>query len=208
MEKLTIKEFKKENNIEIIQKLMKINNGYITSKIITELGIHRMYLNIMVEKKMIEKVGKGIYIDISNMEDTYYIFSLETPKVIYSHMTALYFHGLSIIAPNDKYDISVPKKYYNSKIKKHNVFYRSSSDYELGIIEVKTPMGNEVKCYDIEKCICDIIKYRKRMDMEHVKYSIKEYLKRKDKNMIKLSEYSEKMGIRDEVMEFISVMYD
>lgn len=32
MEKITIKEFKNQSNIEIIQELMKINNGYITSK--------------------------------------------------------------------------------------------------------------------------------------------------------------------------------
>ena len=44
MEKMSIKEFKDQSNIEIIQELMKINNGYITSKQLTELGIHRMYL--------------------------------------------------------------------------------------------------------------------------------------------------------------------
>ncbi len=32
MEKMTIKEFKDQSNIEIIQGLMKVNNGYITSK--------------------------------------------------------------------------------------------------------------------------------------------------------------------------------
>ena len=47
MERMTIKEFKTENNIEIINGLMKINNGYITSKKLSDFGIHRMYLNIM-----------------------------------------------------------------------------------------------------------------------------------------------------------------
>ena len=32
MEKLTIKEFQDKSNIEIVEKLMKKNNGYITSK--------------------------------------------------------------------------------------------------------------------------------------------------------------------------------
>lgn len=56
MQLITIEEFKDQSNIEIIESILKINNGYITSKIISEFGIHRMYLNIMKEKGMIEKV--------------------------------------------------------------------------------------------------------------------------------------------------------
>lgn len=63
MEKMTIKEFKEESNIEIIESLMKMNNGYVTSKLLSELGIHRMYLNIMKGKGIIEKIGNGIYLD-------------------------------------------------------------------------------------------------------------------------------------------------
>ena len=123
-------------------------------------------------------------------------------------MTALYFHGLSIKAPNDKYDITVPNNYFNYKIKNHNVFYVDIDIYELGIMEVKTPMGNIVKAYDMERCICDIIRSRKRMDSEYVKYSIREYLKRKDKDIIKLSNYAEKMGIKDDVMDYLEVFYE
>ena len=47
MRKMSVKEFTDKSNIEIILELMKINNGYITSKQITELDIHRMYLKIM-----------------------------------------------------------------------------------------------------------------------------------------------------------------
>ena len=50
MEGMTIKEFKEENNIEVIESIMKINNGYVTSKELSNLGIHRMYLNIMVDR--------------------------------------------------------------------------------------------------------------------------------------------------------------
>ena len=208
MEKMTIKEFKEESNIEIIESIMKVNNGYVTSKQLTDLGIHRMYLNIMKNRNMIEKVGNGIYIDSSKMQDSYFVFGLELPNVIYSHMTALYFHGLSIKAPDDKYDITVPNNYFNYKIKNHDVFYVSNDIYELGLTEIKTPMGNKVRVYDIERCICDIIRSKNRMDSEHVKYSIREYIKRKDKDLIRLSKYADKMGIKKEVMDFVEIFYE
>ena len=208
MERMTIKKFKDQSNIEIIESIMKMNNGYVTSKELSNLGIHRMYLNIMKEKCMIEKVGNGIYIDSSKIEDSYFVLGLELSNIIYSHMTALYFHGLSIKAPNDKYDITVPNNYFNYKIKNHNVFYVDREIYELGLIQIDTPMGNKVKAYDMERCICDIIRSKNRMDSEHVKHSIREYVKRKDKDLVKLSKYAEKLGIRKEVMNYVEVFYE
>ena len=208
MERKIIKEFKNQSNIEIIESIMKMNNGYVTSKELSNLGIHRMYLNTMKEKGMIEKVGNGIYIDSSKIEDSYFVFGLELPNIIYSHMTALYFHGLSIKAPNDKYDITVPNNYFNYKIKNHNVFYVDKDIYELGLIQIDTQMGNKVKAYDMERCICDIIRSKNRMDSEFVKYSIREYVKRKDKDLVKLSKYAEKLGIKKEVMDYVEFFYE
>ena len=208
MERMAIKEFKDKSSIEIIESIMKMNNGYITSKELDNYGIHRMYLNIMWKKGIIEKVANGIYIDSKKIEDSYYVFSLSMPNAIYSHMTALYFHGLSIKAPNDKYDITVRKNYNSSHLKNHEVFYVSDDIYELGLTEVETPMGNKVKAYDVERCICDIIRSKNRMDSEHVKHSIREYIKRKDKDLVKLSQYAEKMGIKEEVMNYVEVFYE
>jgi hypothetical protein len=123
-------------------------------------------------------------------------------------MTALYFHNLSIKAPNSSFDITVTKKYNNHKLKNHNVFYVDDEFYNLGITEVMTPQGNMVKAYDVERCICDIIRSKKRMDSEHVKYSIKEYIKSRDKDLIKLSRYAEKMGIKNEVMNYMEIFYE
>lgn len=58
-------------------------------------------------------------------------------------------------------------------------------------------MGNKVKVYDKERCICDIIRY-----------SIREYIKRKDKDLIKISKYADKMGIKKEVMDFMELFYE
>lgn len=198
---------KNYNNIQILIRKMHLNNGYIIGKMLEDNNIHRMYLTIMIKEKLMEKVAKGVYIDSNIIPDSYYILGLSTPKIIYSHMSALYFHGLSIKAPDKSYDITVTKKYNVKKLKTHNVFYVGDDVYELGLIKVKTPMGNIIRCYDIERCICDVIRSKKRMDIEHIKYSVREYIKRKDKDIIKLNDYAKKLGIKDEVIEFVAMMY-
>ena len=149
-----------------------------------------------------------VYMDPNIIEDFYYIFNLSMPNTIFSHMTALYFHNLSNKAPSKEYDITVRKNYNSPHLKDNDVFYVSDDIYELGLIEVETPLGNKVRAYDKERCICDIIRSKKRMDLELVKYSVKEYVKRKDKDLIKLSKYADAMGIKEEVMNYIEVFCD
>lgn len=208
MKKQSLKEFKEKSYIDIIKEIMEMNNGYITSKELDMFDIHRMYLSIMKKKGIIEKVSTGIYIDSNKIEDNYYIFSISMPNAIFSHMTALYFHNISIKAPNEIYDITVRRNYNSKHLKKHNVFYVEDDIYRMGLTEVKTPMGNKIRVYDIERCICDIIRSKNRMDSEHIKYSVREYIKRKDKDLVKLSIYAEKLGVKELVMDYVGMMYE
>ena len=46
------------------------------------------------------------------------------------------------------------------------------------------------------------------MDNEHIKYSLREYIKRKDKDLVKLSKYADKMGIKKEEMDLLEWFYE
>ena len=80
--------------------------------------------------------------------------------------------------------------------------------YELGMIDKKTTSGNIVKAYDKERCICDIIRSKNRMDPEQIIYSTREYIKSKDKDLIKLSNYATKKRIKDKVINYVELIYD
>ena len=206
MEIITMKEFQDKSNIEIIKELMKKNKGYITSKELDMFDLHRMYLSIMQDKGIIKKVAPGIYIDVNIKKNNYYIFGLSMPNVIFSHMTALYFHKLSTKIPDCVYDITVKRSYNSAHLRKHNVFYVDNDIYELGLTEIETSMGNIVKVYDIERCICDIIRSKNRMDLKLVKSCVRKYIKSKDKDFTKLSLYAEKLDIKEVVINFIDMM--
>lgn len=192
---------------DLIIELMKANRGYITSRILQPLGISREYLSQLVESNFIERVDRGIYALATTFDDSYYIFQLKYRKVVFSHMNALYFHNLTEEFPSS-FTVTVTKTYHVENISKlHNIFSVSEDLFSLGLIEINTPNGNKVRAYDLERCICDIIRSEKRMDFEQVKKSVRAYTRRNDKDMDKLSKYAEKMGIKDKVMRFVSMMY-
>lgn len=203
-----LRQFKKENNIEIIEKLLKINNGYVTSKTITDLGIHRMYLNMMQKEGMIERVSKGIYIDTKILNDSYYTFQLRYPKVIFSYFTALYLYELTEVYPSN-FDVTVPSNFHNEIVSKECRVHKCKDEFiNMGLTTIKTKYNHDIRLYDRERCICDIIKHRNRLDLEQVKKAVKFYVNDKNKDINKLSIYAKKMNIYNDVMEYVGMFYE
>ena len=193
---------------DTIKQIMKTNNGMISTRMIEPLNISRQYLSIMENNNDIEKVSRGIYLSPSAFEDSYFSFQQKYKKAIFSHMNALYFYGMTEEFPYN-YTVTVPQSYHVDTVnEKCNVFYVSEDIYELGIVEIETPNGNKVRAYDKERCICDIIRSKGRMDSEQVKKTIKQYMQSRDKDMAKLSEYSKNMGINKKVMEMVGGFYE
>lgn len=192
---------------DVIKQIMDANKGMLSTRMIEPLDISRQYLSIMESKGYIEKIARGIYLSPSAFEDSYFVFQQKYKKAIFSHMNALYFQGMTEEFPYS-YTVTVPNSYHVNIVNmKCNVFYISDELYEMGVVEVETPYGNKVRAYDKERCICDIIKSKGRMDYEQVKKTIKLYIQSRDKDIAKLSEYSKKMGISKKVMELVGGAY-
>lgn len=193
---------------DVIKQIMSTNNGTLSTRMIEPLNISRQYISIMEKNNEIEKISRGIYLSPTTFEDSYFLFQQKYKKAIFSHMNALYFYGMTEEFPYN-YTVTVPQRYHVNMVnEKCNVFYVSDDIYELGLTEILTPNGNKVKAYDKERCICDIIRSKGRMDSEQVKKTIKQYAKSKDKNIAKLSNYAKKMGISEKVIEMVGVYYE
>lgn len=193
---------------DVIKQIMSTNNGVLSTGMIEPLNISRQYISIMEKNNEIEKISRGIYLSPTTFEDSYFLFQQKYKKAIFSHMNALYFYGMTEEFPYN-YTVTVPQRYHVNMVnEKCNVFYVSDDIYELGLTEILTPNGNKVKAYDKERCICDIIRSKGRMDSEQVKKTIKQYAKSKDKNIAKLSNYAKKMGISEKVIEMVGVYYE
>lgn len=192
--------------INSIKQIMEENNGIITSRLIEPLNISKQYLSSLKESNEIEKIMRGIYISTDVFDDSFYSFQSKYKKAIFSHMNAFYFYGMTEEFPYN-FTVTVPQNYHVDNVnEKCDVFYVSDDIYELGLCKMETPNGNVIRTYDLERSICDIIKSKKRMDFEQVKKVIKKYIKSNKKDMIKLSEYSEKMGIKEQVMEMVGML--
>ncbi len=187
--------------------LKLFNNGYLTTKDVIEHNIPRIYLSRLIDEHIIERVSRGVYIKTNDIPDDMIILQNKSKNAIYSHMTALYLYGLSNRIPI-KYDITVNQGYNGTLQKENNVnlFYVKRDLLNLGLTTYMLDSGYEIKVYDLERTICDIIKNKNRLDQEVVNKAIREYFYSNNKNILKLYEYAKKLRIYDKVRNTFEVL--
>lgn len=70
----------------------------------------------------------------------------------------------------------------------------------------KTTLGNEVRCYNAERTICDLLRSRNRLDEEIVISAIKNYAASPDKNLNLLALYAPQFGIDKILKRYMEVL--
>lgn len=192
---------------EKLDGLVERNNGYLITAIAQEEGISRQSVAKYVKTNNVEKVAQGIYVTENTWPDELYVLQLKNKEIIYSFETALYLHGLMEREPTYT-EVTVKYGYNASHLKSKGLKIRTAIPelYNMGIEYVKTSFGNVVKTYDMERTICDIIKYKKYMDIQVFTYALKEYVKNKNKRIPLLMVYAEKLRIADKVRMYFEML--
>ena len=192
----TLKEYIQENLI-------------ITNKEAEKLGYTRRNLSELTKRGQIERLRPGLYQLKGKVIDDFVLISSNSNRIIFSHQTALYLHDLYDRTPN-VFHISVPQGYNASHIKKRyedlQVHYVKKELYELGKTGIKSPQGNLIQVYDIERTICDIIIDREKIDKQIFTEAIKRYFKSPNKNLRRLIKYSRLFNIEDEIRKYMEVL--
>jgi hypothetical protein len=70
------------------------------------------------------------------------------------------------------------------------LYYWSEGQYLLGINEV-----DHIKIYDIEKSVCDAVKFRNKVGEEIMYEVLKNYMNLKTRNLEKLMSYAQMMRL-------------
>ena len=184
-------------------------NLVITNKEAEELGYTRHNLSELTKSGQLERLRPGLYQLKGKVIDDFVLISSNSIRIIFSHQTALYLHDISDRTPN-VFHISVPQGYNASHIKNRykdlQVHYVKKDLYEIGKTQIKSPQGNFIPVYDIERTICDIIIDREKIDKQIFTEAIKRYFKSSNKNLRRLIKYSRLFKIENEIRKYMEVL--
>lgn len=181
-------------------------SGTMTAAQVTKAGLHRGVLHTLVENGELYRFGRELYVRSGVWEDDFYLLQCKYGRGIFSHDTALYLLGYSDRTPA-KYTMTFPKGYNAASLKeeKINVKRVVPENYSFGIIEVKSPCGNPIHVYDLERTLCDILR-GSGSDIQIVGEAMKRYAASKDKNIHKLMQYAEQLRVKPKIMHYLEVL--
>jgi predicted transcriptional regulator of viral defense system len=195
------------NYLEKLEKLIQKQHGTVLSSDLDLYEIPRTYLQMMVADGKLERVDRGIYVSTDAIEDEMYSMQTKYPKLIYSHETALYLHGLSDRTPFE-YSASVPSGYkvVGSMAERFKIYYIKKELHELGVETVQSSHGNPIKTYNIERTICDLIRSRNRIDVQILNEALKRFVKLKSADLSMLMDYAKKLRIDAVLKNYLEVL--
>ena len=78
--------------------------------------------------------------------------------------------------------------------------------HELGAVALSSKMGHEVRCYDLERTICDVLRSRNRMDDQIVIAAMKAYAMYKGQDMNKLRHYAQAFHVTKILRQYLEVL--
>jgi predicted transcriptional regulator of viral defense system len=191
----------------VIYEEMKNNNNMITTARVAELGFSRTLLTNYVKNGLLERSRQGVYTFPDKVHDDMYTLMLRSKKIIFSHDTALFLNGLSERTPFI-HTVTIPSNSAlpNSLKGECNCYYIKPELHEIGLITKTTTFGNEVRCYNPERTICDILRSRNRIDEETVVSAIKNYAAFDKKDLNLLSVYAQQFKVSNELKKYLEVL--
>ena len=201
-------ELKNEKK-ERIKEIFYANHGYSSTGDISSAGIDRRYLKDLVNEGNIERIKRGLYrwkdakFDI---EEELINVSKIVPHGVICLESALSYYKLTTYTPGE-YTVAV-KRNYNIKLPDYppiKLYYFSDKYYMDGVEKIDIN-GNIIKMYNIEKTICDCLRYEDKISKDIIIESIKEYIRRRDKDISKLMNYATKAKVKDVVQKYIEVL--
>lgn len=197
----------KTNPIEAIRNILKDQNGILLTADLRKRGIPRVYLSILEKKGEIQRISRGVYSTIGALMDEMVEIQARYRRAIFSHETAAYILDLTDRTPL-YYSVTVPSGYNATPLKASGikVYFVNRESYLLGLITAKSPHENEIRMFNLERTICDLLRNRNQIDIQQINEALKRYASRRDRNIDLLYNYARQFKIQKIVRAYLEVL--
>jgi len=188
---------------EILLSLFEKNKGYLLSKELQRKSALYAALRALLATDNIEKIKPGLYkhktmAHQNEWQEVSHIYS----QGVFCMYSAWHYYELTTNIPHTYY-LAFPNK---AKITLQDyppiqIYYWSNHLYNLQIVQL-----DGFQMYSLEKSVCDAIKFRNKIGKDTMAEVLKNYLKRKDKDLNTLFRIAKLMKMENLLREYLNLM--
>ena len=185
------------------------NKKFITTSELKDLGYSYYKIGKLEEQGILSRVNRSTYENLTYKGDENDFFSAEAfvPYGVICLMSAARYYELTNFLP-DAVDVAIERKKKVNTLPEWPVirlFYFDPSRMDLGVTEVRDG-DNCFHIFDIEKTVVDIIYYRNKIGIEETSEVLRNYLKRRDRQIDRLYAYAKRLRCEEIVRTYLEVL--
>lgn len=188
---------------EILLALFEKNKGYLLSKELQRNSALYATLRVLVETEIVEKVKTGLYRHTTMAhQNEWQEISRIYPQGVFCMYSAWHYFELTTNIPHSYY-LAFPNK-ARITIQDYppiQAYYWSNHLYDLQIMQLEG-----FRMYSLEKSVCDAIKFRNKIGKDTMAEVLRNYIKRKDKDMNVLFRVAKTMRMENLLREYLNLM--
>ena len=181
------------------------NGGFISSADAKKASLYNELLEGTRSGEII-RVRQGIYALYEGLSKQMIDVDTVVPGGVLCLYSAWSHHELTTQIPQAYYiAVERSRKIILPDFPPIELSFMSRNAYELGVEETEID-GFKVKVYNLEKSVCDAIKYRNKIGLDVSSEILKNYLARKNRDITQLYEYAYKLRVGNKIDELIKFM--
>lgn len=178
--------------------------GIITT---AELSKQSEYLKVVRAKERGEliRVRHGVYA----VPDARLNTMIDIERIVPSGIVCLYnawaYHQLStVVPPYFCVAIEAKRKVAIPPTLPIELYYWKKENLTFGVMDAEIS-GCNVRITDMERSVCDAVRYRNKTGMEVCSEVIRNYLKKRDRNLSRLSEYAKQLRVANILRNYLEI---
>lgn len=185
------------------------NKKFITTAELKDMGYSYYKIGKLEKSGLLRRVNRSTYENLFYKGDENDFFSAEAfvPNGVICLMSAARYYELTNFLP-DTVDVAIERKKKVATLPdwpEIKIFYFDPARMDLGVTEVWEG-DNVFHIFDIEKTVVDIIYYRNKIGIEETSEVLKNYLKRRDRQIDRLYAYAKRLRCEKAVRTYLEVL--
>ena len=185
------------------------NKKFITIAELKSMGYSYYKIGKLEEEGILSRVNRSTYENLTYKGEENDFFSAEAfvPNGVICLMSAARYYELTNFLP-DAVDVAIERKKKVNTLPEWpeiRIYYFDSSRMDLGVTEIRDG-DNCFHIFDIEKTVVDIIYYRNKIGIEETSEVLRNYLKRRDRQIDRLYAYAKRLRCEKVVRTYLEVL--
>lgn len=185
---------------------MKERNTYLSSASVKKQG-RTAYYKMLESAKQGEliQVRRGVYANIDQLSGNMIDINAVVPEGILCLWSTWSIHQLTTSMPQ-AFHIAIKRgrKVSIPSFPRMEVHHYTENLLKIGVISMIID-GFNIRLYDVERCVCDAVKFRNKVGMDICSEIINNYLKRPDRNLSKLMDYARRLRVGKILEQYLQV---